>query len=235
MKVGILDSGVGGFTLLPHFFNTGHSIIYLADDKNMPYGNKSHSDLIKICSKNVRLLMDYGAECVIIMCNTLSSVAREIYKSKEDVIIIEPAINALRSLDVKKKALICTPVTASSVIAKIGESVEFDIFPLKNLAGVIEELCLDLDRVREYIKKSLKYLRNYDAVALGCTHYSLVKRVFEDVFPNIVFVDGTQGVFNRFLSIYGDCKHGSFELNIRSTSGGNMFKYYELLKKIEKI
>ena len=55
--IGLFDSGIGGTSiwnainqLLPN-----ESTIYLADSKNAPYGQKSKSEIIELCYKNVDL------------------------------------------------------------------------------------------------------------------------------------------------------------------------------------
>ena len=54
--IGILDSGLGGLTvwqevvkLLPQ-----ESIIYLADSKNTPYGEKSPDEIFELAKKSIR-------------------------------------------------------------------------------------------------------------------------------------------------------------------------------------
>ena len=43
LKVGIFDSGIGGFTILNTLMKTREDIevFYLADTKRVPYGNKN--------------------------------------------------------------------------------------------------------------------------------------------------------------------------------------------------
>ena len=42
LKIGIFDSGIGGFTILKPLLKTRRdlNVFYLADTKNVPYGNK---------------------------------------------------------------------------------------------------------------------------------------------------------------------------------------------------
>ena len=43
LKIGIFDSGIGGFTILGTLMKTRQDIevLYLADTKRVPYGNKN--------------------------------------------------------------------------------------------------------------------------------------------------------------------------------------------------
>lgn len=235
-KIGIIDSGVGGFCLLPYLYGTGHTVTCLVDDKNAPYGNKSHADLVGICSKNVNRLFDDGADVVVIMCNTLSSVCREVWHDKTAVVAVEPALNLLHNYKGKRCALICTNVTAQSIgVKKWQKHLDFDVIPLTSLAGIIDALAPDKERIAEYLQGTLAYLANYDVVVLGCTHYSYAIDVFHSVFPSVTFVDGTEGTFARVIELVGRAEGEKFELSIRTSTGGNMYKLYEVVKKLKKI
>lgn len=234
-KIGILDSGVGALSILPKMFTTGHKVTCYIDDSNAPFGNKKHADLIGICSKNVNKLFELGMDAVVIMCNTLSSVCREVWHDKTSVIAVEPNLKALLNHKAKRKALICTPVTAECpAVVNFRKTHNFDVIPLESLAGIIDALVPDRQRLLEYVKKTLTRLNGYDVVVLGCTHYSLIKGVFKEAFPETEFVDGTEGVFARITDLYGTARGEKFELSIRTSSGGNLYKLYETVKNLKK-
>ena len=234
-KIGIIDSGAGALSILPYLFQTGHKVTCLIDDLNAPFGNKMHADLIGICSKNVNFLFESGADVVVIMCNTLSSVCREVWHDKSSVIAVEPALNLLSRKTGVRRALICTSVTAtSSFVKKFKGNFEFNVIPLTSLAGIIDALIPDEDRILDYVTNSMRFLKNYDEVVLGCTHYSLIKGIFCKAFPSVKFIDGTNGVFSRLITLYGTAPGEKFELNVRTTSGGGLTKIYDTIKKLKK-
>ena len=47
LKIGIFDSGIGGFTILNSLLKTRKDVevIYLADTKRIPFGNKNHHEI----------------------------------------------------------------------------------------------------------------------------------------------------------------------------------------------
>ena len=57
--IGIFDSGVGGLTIYEeiHKLLPNESIIYLADSKNAPYGDKTKKEIIDISVKNTDFLL----------------------------------------------------------------------------------------------------------------------------------------------------------------------------------
>src|SRR5690625_7783687 len=70
--IGIFDSGVGGITIwnelvkkLPY-----ENTIYLADNKNAPYGSKSPSEVLSYSIKNTEVLLAKGEKLFFVACNT---------------------------------------------------------------------------------------------------------------------------------------------------------------------
>ncbi len=94
--IGIFDSGVGGLTiyeeihkLLPH-----ENIIYLADSKNAPYGEKSKEEIIDISVKNTEFLLSKGCKLIVVACNTASTNAVKYLRDHYTIpfIRVQPAI-----------------------------------------------------------------------------------------------------------------------------------------------
>ena len=74
-KIAFFDSGVGGLTvyskvkkLLPN-----ENYIYFGDLKNIPYGEKSKSELIKIADKIFTFLQEQDVKDDSMGCNTRSA------------------------------------------------------------------------------------------------------------------------------------------------------------------
>ena len=94
--IGIFDSGVGGLTIYKeiHKLLPEESIIYLADSKNAPYGEKSKEEIIEISDKNTAFLLSKGCKLIVVACNTASTNAVYYLREKYNVPIIrvQPAI-----------------------------------------------------------------------------------------------------------------------------------------------
>ena len=85
--IGILDSGVGGLSvykeikrLLPN-----ENIIYLADQANFPYGNKSTETLFAIVNNHINFLKNKKAKMIIIACNTATTLTLEKLRNVHDI------------------------------------------------------------------------------------------------------------------------------------------------------
>ena len=107
-KVLLIDSGLGGANILARCLKEVPCCDYLlfCDNKNLPYGNKSKQDLLKITIDNLEKIRSFfDFDIVIFACNTLTATVieecREIYR---DTVFIgtEPAIlPALRKFEEK--------------------------------------------------------------------------------------------------------------------------------------
>ena len=72
--IGIIDSGVGGLTIasglikkLPY-----ESIIYVADSKNCPYGEKSAKEIYNLSKKMINFLLRKQIKMLVVACNTIT-------------------------------------------------------------------------------------------------------------------------------------------------------------------
>ena len=59
LKVGIFDSGIGGFTILNSLLKTRTDVevFYLADTKRIPFGNKNFKE-IRLIAKGILEYLD---------------------------------------------------------------------------------------------------------------------------------------------------------------------------------
>ena len=168
----IIDSGIGGFNqalMIKRDFPL-INILYFADNKYCPYGNKSEKFLTQRAFKIINTLNKiYNINRIILACNTLSSCALIKLKKVLNVEIFEtkpPILN-------KKNLLLCTPKTASILSKKKQYSLS-KILPLKDLASLIESNNLTSNCFHNYILGNIYEIKKYSHIILGCTHYSYI-------------------------------------------------------------
>ena len=212
--IGIFDSGIGGTsifkeinTVLPY-----EAIIYLADSKNAPYGNKSAEDILQLSIKNTELLINKGCKVVVVACNTATTNAIAYLRKNYNIpfVGIEPAIKpASLKTATKSIGILATKGTLSStlfhetsnlyskgitIVERIGEG----IVPL------IEAGKIDSDEMKNLL---LTYTQpmldaNADYLVLGCTHYPyLIPLLTEILPPNIKIIDSGLAVAKQTKSI----------------------------------
>lgn len=173
--IAVLDSGIGGLTCIIEAAKSlyGERFLYLGDNKNVPYGNKTREELYLLAQKNISAILKYNVKAIIVGCNTLSLSVLPLIAPTLNV----PIFGVYPPIDEKqgKTALFATPVTCKY----FAETKGMRIFPLLGLASDIEKHKNDLNAVNlvNHIEKSADDFAP-DTVILGCTHYNFIKKQF---------------------------------------------------------
>lgn len=200
--IGILDSGIGGVTVLKQIRKRlkNQHYIYYSDSKNNPYGEKTEEEIYHIVKEIVEKLLQRGCHTIVIACNTASAVCidklRKEYKNI-NLVAIEPAIKVVKDGNYKGLTLVlATPATIKSKKFlntfeqyKTKESI---LVECPNLANYIEEK--NEEKIDEYIKNIKKEYPETKNIVLGCTHYPLIQKNILKYFKKVHFFDGGIGV-----------------------------------------
>ena len=208
MKIGVFDSGKGGTTVLEAIKDLlpNEEYLYIGDSENCPYGEKSDEELMRIVCGIVDRLRQWGAEIIVIACNTATTRCidrlRELYPDLKFV-GTEPAIKLAAETNAKRVLVMATPGTVES--ERLAELVrenkkldqEIKLLACQGLADAIEKD----ESVDSVLDGLLNDIGEFDIVVLGCTHYSLIKEKIQSYFPDAVLVDGNQGVAERVKSL----------------------------------
>tara|TARA_R110002124_G_scaffold114463_14_gene269028 strand:- start:5976 stop:6785 length:810 start_codon:yes stop_codon:yes gene_type:complete len=238
MPVGIFDSGLGGLTVqqaiamrLPE-----QAVVYLGDNKHAPYGVRDHEDIYELTKAAVERLWVEGCDLVIIACNTASAVAVKrmqetwLPKDKRVLGVFVPLIEAVterqwgdnsapREVDVKQVALFATPATVATrafqrelAFRAIGVDVEAQ--PCGGLVDAMEDNDLELAEalVQSHVSALLRRMPNPQAAVLGCTHYPILKDIFQAALGTGVEVYSQGNIVAESLSDYLG-RHPSFAEN----------------------
>lgn len=181
--IGIFDSGVGGLTiykeihkLLPH-----ESIIYLADSKNAPYGEKSKQEIIDISVKNTEFLLSKGCKIIVVACNTASTNAVHYLRDNYSVpfIRVQPAIKpAALNSRTKVVGILATKGTLKSDLLletsqRFAQGVEVVEQVGEGLVSLIEKGQMHSTEMDSLLENHLRPMlkKKIDYLVLGCTHY----------------------------------------------------------------
>lgn len=211
-KIGLLDSGIGGLSLLSDLLSSGvrAEYYYISDSDNVPYGEKSQEFMLQRIKLMVNELLLKEVEAIIIACNTATAETinklRTIYNIP--FIGIEPYINYLNHSKNNNIALILTKATYNSkrfksLKDKYDPNNIINIFPLEKLALYIEQLKYKkFKEIEAEINKELNFLENdhYDYLILGCTHYPLIKNYIERKFK-LKTIDPNKYVIEQLIKV----------------------------------
>src|SRR3984957_3861833 len=204
--IGVFDSGFGGLTVLRALVERlpAARFAFLGDTARLPYGSKSRRTIAKTAAESAQFLVnEQGAEFLVIACNTASALALDAIQEAVPVPVlgvIEPGAAAAAANSATKDVLvIATEATVAShayaaACRAQGLRVVEKACPL--LVPLVEEGWIDhpvsAEVVRIYLSELLAEAKEAgqspDTLVLGCTHYPLLREVFETVLPEGVQV-----------------------------------------------
>lgn len=212
--IGIFDSGVGGTSIFKeiHRLMPLEHIIYLADSKNAPYGEKSKEEIRRLSFKNTEFLLNRKCKMIVVACNTATTNAIEQLRKTYNLPIvgIEPAIKPA-ALNSKSKTIgiLATKGTLSSeLFAKTSDLFTKDIELVEvvgnGLVEAIENGNKDSNFTHELLKKLLAPMiqKKIDYLVLGCSHYPYLIPQIKRVLPeNVNIIDSGEAVARQVKKI----------------------------------
>ena len=211
-SIGIFDSGLGGLSICKELVNKlpNESIIYLADSKNAPYGEKDKEEIISLSIKNVELLLKLGCKAIVVACNTATTNSIDLLRDRYNVpfIGIEPAIKpAALQTKTRKIGVLATKGTLTSDLFlttsnQFRDELEIIETEGKNLVRLIEqgELEKTIPLLEEYILPMVK--KGVDNIVLGCTHYPFLIPIIQKMVPrNITIIDSGEAVAKQTQNV----------------------------------
>jgi len=247
MKIGIMDSGIGGLTVLKECLLRlpAHEYLYYADSKNAPYGTKSKEDVFQLTRSAVAFLVKRGADVIIIACNTATSAAVRRLREEYEIPIIgmEPAIKPALLVTKDQRILAtATKLTLESekfkaLVTTLDKQNQIDCCPLTELVNFAEMGIFCDGTVVPYLEEKLdKFdLAQYGSIVLGCTHFPLFKSHFEKILPaHIKIIDGSSGTVNRvneFLTMTSETPSVKLFLSGKILEQGEMFDRIQSILK----
>ncbi|MCX7845399.1 MAG: glutamate racemase [Dictyoglomaceae bacterium] len=244
-KLGILDSGVGGLTVLKSLIETNKlsQVIYFADTKYFPYGIKPVDFIQRRVEEIINFFLREEVEEVIIACNTASSTAYEYLKSKFSIpvySIVNSAIWGLSKFRGKKIGVLATRRTLESgiypkMIKKINPEIEVFVESCSEgpLLETIEEGIIEGEIIEGELFKCMIPLikRNIEGLILGCTHLPFISPVIRKNYPNIKVIDPSEEIVN--IVKLDNERVEEVKVDIFVTN--NEIEFQEILRKLLKV
>lgn len=216
--IGILDSGVGGLSILREIQRQlpDEYLIYLADSAYAPYGERSIKEVqgrtLALCD----WLVKQNCKALVVACNTATAHAiqmiRERYAEPLVIIGVEPGIKPAQALTrTNVIGVLATSNTLNSskfqaLITKLETqqpTIRFLCQAGTGLVPLIEQGQADSvaaeNLLRTYLTPMLT--QGMDTLVLGCTHYPfLIQTIRRIVGPYVELVDTSQAVSKHLVS-----------------------------------
>ena len=188
-----MDSGVGGISVLKHIHALlpHEDLIYLADSKYAPYGNKTAQEITQRCLILCDDLLQKKVKAIVVACNTATAAAIDTLRDTFDIPIIgmEPAVKP--AAEASKNGIIGVLATVGTLksaqfaglLEAYGRDVKVITQACVGLVECIERGELDSAETKALIRLYTAPLlaEGADTIVLGCTHYPFVKHVIQEI------------------------------------------------------
>jgi len=191
--IAVFDSGVGGISVLKHIHALlpNEQLLYVADSKYAPYGNKTPAEIQSRCFEIADFLIAKDAKALVVACNTATAAAIDDMRIKYTLPIIgmEPAVKpaAAATKNGIIGVLATTGTLKSAQFAGLLESYGRNVKVITQACvGLVE--CIERGELNTAATKAL--IQQYtapllaegaDTIVLGCTHYPFVKNVIREI------------------------------------------------------
>ncbi|UZE22857.1 glutamate racemase [Pseudomonas sp. B21-056] len=210
--VGVLDSGVGGLSVLGEIRRLlpNESLLYVADCGHIPYGEKTPEYIRQRCSIIADFLLGHGAKALVVACNTATVAA--VADLRRDfphwpIVGMEPAVKpaaaATRSGIVGVLATTGTLQSAkfAALLDRFATDVRVVTQPCPGLVELIEAGDLYSPALHQLLQHYVDPLlaAGCDTLILGCTHYPFLRPLLKQMIPDHISLIDTGAAVARQL------------------------------------
>jgi len=190
--VGVFDSGMGGLTVLHECLVTmpNEDFTYLGDGARLPYGPRPAAELRRFAGEIAGYLEDAGVKLILAACNSATSAALPELQERLAVPIVgvltPEAHAAVQTTRNRRIGLLATEATVGSgryeqLVHSLDAGARLVSVACPLLVPLIESEtpfgAETVAAVHEYAGPLVE--AGVDTVILGCTHYPLIRPIFE--------------------------------------------------------
>ena len=201
--IGVLDSGVGGLSVLSELAKVlpKQNFLFFGDTLNMPYGTKTKDEIYNFTKNILDFFVKKGIKTAVFACNTTSAVAYDRLKSDYfGKLKIFPLIQTCAKYfteglkDNDTVAVMATKATINSgkyteTIKNINPNIKVVGIDCTGFVEIVENRLYDNPDSIELIKEKLEIVKKSKAkkVILGCTHYPYLTEIFKKYLPEVEY------------------------------------------------
>ena len=182
--IGIFDSGVGGLSVWREVARAlpGESLVYFADQANLPYGPRPAEEVRRFSEAITTRLLEAGCKAIVVACNTASAAAlKQLRERHPDVPFVgmEPAVKpaALHSKS-RVVGVMATPGTLQGrmfalAVERFAAGLTLVNQPCPGLVELIEGGAPDSPALEALLRELLRPMlgAGADTIVLACSHY----------------------------------------------------------------
>ena len=209
--IGVMDSGAGGLTaarVLKARYPK-ETMVYFGDSARNPYGERPREEIVRLAEEGKRFLLSQNVKAVVIACNTITfNVPPAFYE--ETVPVVGMSLDFSQLPRVSRVAVFATPASIAThrhkegVLRALPGAAVVEV-PCEGLAGAVERVA-PREEIRELVQKLTDQYRanGAEAIIFGCTHYPLIRDVFEEIFPGAFLLDPAEKTVEEAMRILAE-------------------------------
>lgn len=218
-KIGIFDSGSGGLSTLAAIreLSPDAEYYYIGDVAHCPYGTKTPAELLEINSAVVSRLQNWGAQIIVIACNTATTrCIHQLRQRFPDITFVgtEPALKVAHDCNFRHPLLLCTPATARAnsvkrlvtqnypnsplLLAQIHRIRQLHHLMISRSQFYLALVWLTLSKIRSRIPKKFNYHRK-----IRCQIFMSQLPPRQPSTPNFKIYSITYQTINSIVSFWG--------------------------------
>ncbi|HVS85462.1 MAG TPA: glutamate racemase [Gaiellaceae bacterium] len=193
--VGVFDSGVGGLTVLHECLVTmpHEDFVYLGDHARLPYGPRPLEEIRRFAGEIGAFLEGEDVKLILVACNAATSAALPQLQERLSVpvvgVITPEAHAAVQATRNRRVGLLATQATVDAgryrdLVRALDAGVAFHAVACPKLVPLIEGDDPYAEETEAAVREYAAPLKDAgcDTVILGCTHYPLIRPIFQRVF-----------------------------------------------------
>ena len=219
MRIGLFDSGIGGFTVLKKVIELcpNNSFIYLADTARLPYGVKTTNEIKKIAEEISSWFSYQNIDAFLVACNTTNAIALDVIKNNLDVPVFDLIGSAASNINESRVGVLATPSTVKT------KAYTNAILKCNPKTFVVEQSCpefvpmIEMDNVNlgditnvatGYLQPLLK--QKIHSLILGCSHYPLITHSLIEILPSSIKLIDPAEALSLKLKLFLDSKTSNY-------------------------
>ncbi len=218
--IGILDSGVGGLTVMQEIYRRlpHESMVYFGDTARMPYGPRSQVEVRQFALEIIDFLQTQEIKLLVIACNSATAAGLPYYRQKTSlpvVGVIEPGVRA--ALNYTRNCRIGVIGTTGTINSSTYQSVLKSHNQNLNIISracplfvlLVENNLVDTPEAEKVAGEYLDPFReaDIDTLILGCTHYPLMSGLIQRVIgPRVRLVSSAEETADQVRQILSSHK-----------------------------
>ena len=212
MKIGMYDSGIGGLTVAKEVINKikNTDIVYVADNYNVPYGDKPAEQIKSFSCEISKFLINEGCDAICIACNMSTAVSLEkIRENHPNKIYGTIEFGAKEAIKYSNNiGVIATFGTVQSLaytkyIKNLDINATVTEEPCPEFVPIVENEKSDSEEAFVFVKSHIENIlkkQKIGALILGCTHYPYLINQIKKVLPDDVKIINPATAMADFLA-----------------------------------